>query len=53
MLTLWEDGTNDGYHYAYQDLAPIGRDQSAVASLSEENRLKNRYGNIVVKTAFA
>eukprot|EP00730_Choanoeca_flexa_P015723 TRINITY_DN7284_c0_g1_i1.p1 TRINITY_DN7284_c0_g1~~TRINITY_DN7284_c0_g1_i1.p1 ORF type:complete len:715 (+),score=210.31 TRINITY_DN7284_c0_g1_i1:53-2197(+) len=51
MLELWDNGDNTGYHYHYQDMASIGRDQSFEASMEEPNRLKNRYGNIVAYDA--
>ena len=49
MIELWDQGSNTGYHYAYEDMADVGRDQPAEASFAEPNRLKNRYGNIVVR----
>eukprot|EP00045_Choanoeca_perplexa_P008109 m.74336 g.74336 ORF g.74336 m.74336 type:complete len:700 (+) comp14355_c0_seq1:179-2278(+) len=51
MIAHWDNGNNTGYHHAYQDMADVGRDQSAEASFAEPNRLKNRYGNIVAYDA--
>ena len=46
MVQFYAKGTNRGYIMSYQSLGPIGRDQSCDASMKEENKLKNRYGNI-------
>eukprot|EP00040_Diaphanoeca_grandis_P017719 m.92899 g.92899 ORF g.92899 m.92899 type:complete len:978 (-) comp26581_c0_seq2:163-3096(-) len=41
------DGTNAGYSAAYQNMKNVGTDQPALASRRPNNKLKNRYGNIV------
>lgn len=46
MLEYYAKGTNRGYIIAYQSLMDVGRDQTSNASMKEENKLKNRYGNI-------
>lgn len=47
MIELYAEGTNRGYSVAYQAMGHIGRDQPSSHSDAEENRLKNRYGNIM------
>nr|BAJ52645.1 protein tyrosine phosphatase [Monosiga ovata] len=47
MASLHCNGTNEGYSAAYQAMNTVGRDQPALASQREANKLKNRYGNIM------
>lgn len=43
MMQLFDNGTNRGYAYAYQAMAMLGRDQPCLASMHEQNKLKNRF----------
>lgn len=46
MTVMYDNGTNRGYSQAYGALARIGGNNTSNAFFRENNKLKNRYGNI-------